>query len=169
MPYIVFDTMILNALLFNLKHREKTVSLDRIMVNFFILKNPGVAPLIKFLKNHLKYLHCHKLQNITIPPLDLIYKIYLRHLDCIFSLSHTYQLIVTLWPSKIDTIQLRVGGITGVENFQNCQNRRSRKTLAQNCQIQLRKLPQPQKSLRDFFGLRPLASQKAQQVEDQSC
>ena len=90
----------------------------------------------------------------------MIYKIYLRHLDCIFSLSHTYQLIVTLWPSKIDTIQLRVGGITGVENFQNCQNRRSRKTLAQNCQIQLRKLPQPQKSLRDFFGLRPLASQK---------
>ena len=81
MPYIVFDTMILNALLFNLKHREKTVSLDRIMVNFFILKNPGVAPLIKFLKNHLKYLHCHKLQNITILPLNLIYKIYLQHLD----------------------------------------------------------------------------------------
>ena len=44
MPYIVFDTKILNALLSNLKHPEKTVSLDRIMVNFFM----------KFLENEME-------------------------------------------------------------------------------------------------------------------
>ena len=40
----------------------------------------------------------------------------------------------------------------GVKNFEIQKNRRSRKTLVQNCQIQLLKLPQPQKWLRNFSG-----------------
>ena len=56
MPYIVFDTKILNALLSNLKHPEKTVSLDRIMVNFFILKKSGGSSINQIFKKSFKVL-----------------------------------------------------------------------------------------------------------------
>ena len=56
MPYIVFDTKILNALLSNLKHPEKTVSLDRIMVNFFIFKKSGGSFINQIFKKSFKVL-----------------------------------------------------------------------------------------------------------------